>query len=163
MMMLWEDSLGTRHIDLNDDFFSLGGHSLLGLNLIEKINQEFYCSLHPNQLHKTPTIKSLIEQIEQHSISKLEEMIVPLKIKDNNSPILFLFHPINGLLFCFNTLLAESNLNVSIMGLQDPSISTRGFKYSSLKEIAQDYLKSILKKQPKGPFFFVGYSLLVMR
>lgn len=158
MMTLWQDALGLKHIDLNDDFFSLGGHSLLGLNLVERVNQAFNCSLHPNQLHKTPTIKSLIDHMDQHNISENEEIIVPLKIRDGNAPFLFLFHPINGLLFCFNSLLAESNLNVSILGLQDPSIRKRNFKYSSLSEIAQDYLESILKTQPKGPYLFVGYS-----
>ncbi|KTD56438.1 type I polyketide synthase [Legionella shakespearei] len=158
MIGLWQDTLGIKSIGLNDNFFSHGGHSLLALNLIERINQTFHYSLSPNQLHKTPTIKSLIKEMEHHNLTDLEEIVVPLKIMNNQPPFLFLFHPINGLLFCFNSFVSESDLNVSIFGLQDPGIRKKELKFASLIEVAQIYLQAIIKTQPKGPYFFLGYS-----
>jgi polyketide synthase PksJ len=158
MIGLWQDSLGIKNMGLNDNFFSHGGHSLLALNLIDRINQAFHHSFPPNQLHKTPTIKSLIKEMEHHPVTDLEEIVVPLKIMNNQPPFLFLFHPINGLLFCFNSLVSESDLNVSLFGLQDPGIRKNELEFANLIEVAEVYLEAIIKTQPQGPYFFLGYS-----
>ena len=41
----WKDLLGVENIGVHDNFFDLGGHSLLGLRLLAKIEREFQQSI----------------------------------------------------------------------------------------------------------------------
>lgn len=158
MCLLWQDALGMKRIGLNDDFFSHGGHSLLALNLIERINNIFQRSLPPNQLHKTPTIALLVKDMEARLPSAQQEQVVSLKTGSNQPPFLFVFHPVNGLIFCFHSFVSESELPLSIFGLQDHCVKAKDFKFTNLTDMADDYLQAIIRTQPQGPYFFLGYS-----
>ncbi len=42
---IWQDLLGVSKVSLDDNFFDLGGHSLLTLKMLARINQNFDCNL----------------------------------------------------------------------------------------------------------------------
>ena len=52
-------------ISLNDNFFFLGGHSLLGTQLITRINQTFKVEMSLLNLFKHPTVAEIASEIEQ--------------------------------------------------------------------------------------------------
>lgn len=158
LVYLWQSLLGVDTIGTNDDFFELGGHSLRALNLIEKINHEFNCTLPATQLYRTATIKQLSLAINDGLDSQKEHILVPLKKVLQKPPYLFLCHPIIGLPYCFNPLIAQSDLPISIYGFQDPSIDANKMLYNNLLEMAKDYFSAIKKIQPFGPYFLMGYS-----
>ena len=56
---IWQDLLGLANIGRDDDFFDLGGHSLMTLRMFSRINREFGKSLPLATLLKHPTIASL--------------------------------------------------------------------------------------------------------
>ena len=59
MAELWCDVLGIAAVGINDNFFDLGGHSLLGARLLTRIKESFGVSLRPAALLKTPTVSAL--------------------------------------------------------------------------------------------------------
>ena len=158
LVYLWQEMLGIDEIGVNDDFFALGGHSLKALNLIEKINVNFNCTLSPTQIYRSPTIKQLHSTIIMGAVKKQPNILIPLKITEKEPPYLFICHPISGLTYCFNFFASQSELPMSIYGLQDPSIEANTMLYASLVEMAKDYLSAIRKIQPLGPYFLMGYS-----
>ncbi len=157
LVELWQQSLGIDKIGIDDDFFSLGGHSLQAINLIEKINKALKCNLPMTQFYTTPTIKALSVIIDD-SVEKEISIIVPLKNINKNLPCLFLCHPISGLINCFDSFVKQSELDISLYGLQDPSILTKTMRYTSISAMVDDYLLSIKKIQPTGPYYLLGYS-----
>lgn len=60
---IWQDLLGITAIGRDDEFFDVGGHSLLGIRVINKINGEFGTSLEPAMLFESPTVALLSELI----------------------------------------------------------------------------------------------------
>jgi amino acid adenylation domain-containing protein len=66
--------LNLSEVSVNDNFFLLGGHSLLGTQLIVKIRSTFGVDLALRTLFDAPTIAELSAEIEQQIIAKVENM-----------------------------------------------------------------------------------------
>jgi acyl carrier protein len=61
-------------VSVNDNFFLLGGHSLLGAQLIVKIRSAFGIDLTLRTLFDAPTIAQLSREIERLIIARVESM-----------------------------------------------------------------------------------------
>jgi amino acid adenylation domain-containing protein len=66
--------LGLDRVNIDDNFFLLGGHSLLGAQLIAHIEETYSISLKLRMLFETPTIRSLAEAIEQRIMAMVAAM-----------------------------------------------------------------------------------------
>ncbi len=62
---IWQDVLGVNRIGIDDDFFSLGGHSLKAMLLTTKIHQQFEKDLPIKVLFERPTIRKLAEYLQE--------------------------------------------------------------------------------------------------
>src|SRR6266849_1953991 len=66
--------LNLSEVSVSDNFFLLGGHSLLGTQLIVKIRSTFGVDLALRTLFDAPTIAELAAEIEKQIIAKVENM-----------------------------------------------------------------------------------------
>lgn len=66
--------LSLNEVSVNDNFFLLGGHSLLGTQLIAKIRGAFGVELGLRTLFDTPTIADLSTEIERLILARVESM-----------------------------------------------------------------------------------------
>jgi amino acid adenylation domain-containing protein len=56
---IWRELFKTENIGINDDFFDLGGHSLLGIKVMSRIRDSFGVDLPVLSLFENPTIAGL--------------------------------------------------------------------------------------------------------
>jgi acyl-CoA synthetase (AMP-forming)/AMP-acid ligase II/acyl carrier protein len=66
--------LNLNEVSINDNFFLLGGHSLLGTQLIGKIRGAFGVELRLRTLFDTPTVAELSSEIERLIFARVESM-----------------------------------------------------------------------------------------
>ena len=66
--------LGLDKVSVEDNFFLLGGHSLMGTQLIARIRDAFGVELALRALFESPTVARLSAQVESLLIVKLESM-----------------------------------------------------------------------------------------
>jgi hypothetical protein len=59
MTEMWRELLGLREVGLDEDFFSLGGTSLIGAKLIARVNQEFGTQLPLKVIYEARTVAGL--------------------------------------------------------------------------------------------------------
>ena len=67
---LWKELLQLEQVGIHDNFFALGGHSLLTVQLVMQIKQRFAANLSLKHFLAGPTIAQLAAQIEQHEIEQ---------------------------------------------------------------------------------------------
>lgn len=71
MCAIWESILGIEKIGVNDDFFSLGGTSLLVIKLVSKIYNELDIRIKPSIIFKLGTVHMLIRYIKERSLNSM--------------------------------------------------------------------------------------------
>jgi amino acid adenylation domain-containing protein len=72
---MWAEVLRLPKVRLHDNFFDLGGHSLLGIQLMSRMRQEFRVEIPLRALFETPTVAALSSLIERGSDGK--QMLEP--------------------------------------------------------------------------------------
>jgi len=88
---IWARLLKTDKISVHDDFFSLGGHSLLGTQVVARIRQALWVELELRALFECPTIAKLSARVEEERRKGSSSHLPPLKpgLRGENLPISF--------------------------------------------------------------------------
>lgn len=157
IVSIFKRVLGVEKINLEDDFFYLGGDSLSALNLIDILEKQCGARLSLNQLYDMTTPLQLAKFIDQSTCKKPKSPIVLLN-PEGNIPTLFLVHPVGGTIFCYIAL-SHQLKNQKIAAIQDPGLMQSGYPFDTLEAMAGYYLSEIQKIQPKGPYYVGGYSM----
>ncbi len=84
---LWEDLLGIDPIGAHDDFFQLGGHSLLGLQLVSRIRDRLGVELPLQALFEAPTLTDLAARVEAGREAGAVPQIPPLVPVPREGPL----------------------------------------------------------------------------
>ncbi|WP_433697158.1 SDR family NAD(P)-dependent oxidoreductase [Nocardiopsis sp. CA-288880] len=69
---IWAEQLGLERVGVRDNFFDLGGNSLLGLHLLTTVGREFGVRLPAVALFEAPTVRSLTALLQETSGARTE-------------------------------------------------------------------------------------------
>ncbi|MGW1198622.1 amino acid adenylation domain-containing protein [Streptomyces sp. NPDC002536] len=70
---VWQELLGAERVGIHDDFFALGGDSLLALRTVSRINAAFGTELSPRVLFDRPTVAQTAYEVEEQILAELEQ------------------------------------------------------------------------------------------
>src|SRR5690606_10240928 len=138
-------------ISIHDNFFEIGGHSLLIVQLSERINSIFKQRLSLSTFYTHPSIESLAPLL-QDDIHISSDILVALK-PSGEKPPLFLIHPIGGHLMGYQTLCDKLPEIIPLYGLEQDEYS------DSIETMASRYINAIQTVQPTGPYQLLGWSM----
>ncbi len=69
-----ERLLGLEHVDVEENFFSLGGHSLLGAQLVARLRDTFGIEMPLRVIFEAPSVAELSSEIDRLLVAKVEAM-----------------------------------------------------------------------------------------
>ncbi|HYO59952.1 type I polyketide synthase [Archangium sp.] len=70
---IWAELLGVDQVGIHDSFFQLGGHSLLGMQLLSRIREDLQVDIPLRNLFESPTIAGLALIILEKRASNVDE------------------------------------------------------------------------------------------
>lgn len=158
MADIWRDLLGLEEVGIDDNFFDLGGHSMLAVRLMAGIENR--CGTHVPLacLFQRPTIKKLAELVRRGGTNHSREVLVPIQTTGTRRP-LFCMHPAGGTVFCYLALARQLGADQPLYGLQAQGVDGEGDPHDSVESMASRYVQAIRHVQPQGPYQLAGWSL----
>ncbi|WNG39138.1 amino acid adenylation domain-containing protein [Archangium violaceum] len=160
LQRLWSELLHQPDVGPEDDFFQLGGDSLLAMRLLGRMEEEFGMPVPLATLFQNPVLKDTVDALQEllaeggalSSVVRLHGPDVPA-----DAPALFLFHPGDGELHYYRHLTPLLEPRLRCFGIQAPeTISQRTF--ATFAERIEAYVADIRAVQPHGPYRLLGYS-----
>ena len=157
LVEIWQDVLRVNFVSLRDDFFDLGGNSLLAVNTFAKIEEKFGKVLPLSILLKAPTIEKLATIIRQEECSEAWSPLVEIQVEGSKPP-LFCIHGGGFNILIYRELAINLGSDYPVYGLQARGLKHNRAWLEQIETIAQDYIQEIQKVQPKGPYLLAGLS-----
>jgi amino acid adenylation domain-containing protein/non-ribosomal peptide synthase protein (TIGR01720 family) len=154
---VWEEVLGVPRVGIHDNFFDLGGHSMVALRLTGRLQETLGRGVSLAGLYRHPTPAALAAAFERPR-EDWPPAVIPLRTTGSRPP-LFCVHPKNGTVFCFTALARTLTADRPVYGIQAHSLEETKRPHASIEEMAAAYLPDILRVQPDGPYHLCGYSL----
>jgi thioesterase domain-containing protein/acyl carrier protein len=159
LVKLWEAVLDKRLVGIEDDFFELGGTSLLAARLFSQIEEDFKLRIPLVTLVQAPTIKKLAKVIHlQPGSPDAWHSLVTIQ-RGGVRPPLFCSHGESGNLLMYRSLARYLGLDQPIYGLQPQGLDGKQAHLTRIEDMAARYIKEIQVIQPDGPYFLVGYCM----
>ncbi len=87
VQQIWRQVLAIREIGRNDNFFQLGGHSLLGTRMIAQVRAAFGVEVPITWLFETPTVAGLSRRIEEALQQGQSETLPPIVVESRDQPL----------------------------------------------------------------------------
>ena len=153
---MWETLLEIDTPGIQDDFFALGGHSLLAIRLLALIRDRFGTELPLATLLQAPTIEGLAEILRGGRQVRDFSHLVALQ-KGTKRPF-FCVPGVGGTVFYFLKLASLLGRDQPFYGIQARGLDGETVPYTSVEDMAREYVQAIQTVQPEGPYLLGGHS-----
>jgi acyl transferase domain-containing protein/NADPH:quinone reductase-like Zn-dependent oxidoreductase/thioesterase domain-containing protein/NAD(P)-dependent dehydrogenase (short-subunit alcohol dehydrogenase family)/acyl carrier protein len=152
---MWSHILGVGKIAPDDDFFQLGGHSLLLVRLVNRIEKEFGTAIPLSYLFQSATIARIAAYLRDTSAKQLQFFVA--FNEHGSGPAFFCVHSMGGDTH-YRRLAQLLGPEQRFYGIQiPPELRTLEFT-SSVEGMASRYVNELLAFQPQGPYLLGGRS-----
>ena len=156
LAQMWQELLGIRRVGVRDNFFALGGNSLLAVRLMGRIEQTCGKSIPLDTLFQAATVEHLASILRQEETPP-QSLLVAVQPQGSRPPF-FCIHPIGGNVVCYAELARCLGTDQPFYGLR-----ARGLKgeesFASIEAMAARYVDEIRALEPEGPYLLGGWSL----
>lgn len=155
---LWKECLQLPSVSIHDNFFEIGGNSLSVIRLVNQINKHkaFNTTVTISDFINAPTIAGLAHVLATKAVGGPVYSLLTIQSEGTNIP-LFLIHPAAGLALPYLPLAAYFR-HQPIYGIRNPRFGQLKDAFTSVEEMAANYIEQIQSIQPEGPYQLGGWS-----
>ncbi|MBO0344280.1 amino acid adenylation domain-containing protein [Roseibium sp. CAU 1637] len=180
VLVLWREVLdlaAEEHLAIDSDFADAGGHSLLTIRLLNGLKESFNCSLSVRDLAHARTITAQAQllrargavasgrqRVSLASGNASSSLVVSLsqtapEVGGANARPICLFHPVSGMLGCYQEMVEVLSAHRSVLGLRAMGLEAEeDISARSIDDLAEAYCGQIRVAQPQGPYTLCGWS-----
>ncbi|MGV8888378.1 MAG: non-ribosomal peptide synthetase [Pseudomonas sp.] len=149
---VWQELLEAEVIGRHDDFFALGGHSLLVVRMTARLRATLGIEVPVNVIFQHPTLIRLAEQITQpHN----RAAVITLQTGEAGQTPLFCLHQPSGGVHHYVPMVAGLPNELPVYGIPLPE----SLRSQDLAALASKYVPQIQQIQAQGPYRLGGWSM----
>ncbi|MEO5803224.1 MAG: alpha/beta fold hydrolase, partial [Verrucomicrobiota bacterium] len=152
---IWEEVIDRKPIGVRENFFDIGGHSLLAVRLFARIEKVIEKKLPLSLLFQSPTIEQLAKAMSDGVSIAADSCLIEIQ-PSGSKPPLFWLHTLGG--GGGGGVLRYQKL-AQLLGPDQPSygLVAPPEPFSQMEAMAAHYIKEMRTIQPAGPYQLVGY------
>ncbi len=152
---VFEQLLKLEPVGREDDFFFLGGDSLMAVELQIRLKDLF--GVHVANFHEDATVARIAATIQRdRSRPATEIRAIPVLMplwRSGREPPLFLVHGRNGQAFVSPHFMQLLGNDQPVWAFQARGLDGLNEPHSSIDDMAAEYLAEMRKQRPQGPYF----------
>jgi thioesterase domain-containing protein/acyl carrier protein len=159
---VWSGILGIENIGVQDDFFDLGGHSLMIVRMLYQINAALGVKLGVPDLFRNPTVEQLAAVIEsRRSKRRRQPAVVQLQEGGNEVPLYFIYAGPDE--FRLAQLMGTSRPVYAIevplpLKWRQAVESNRRSSFPDMDQFAAPFVNALLAHAGSAPCMLAGHS-----
>jgi surfactin family lipopeptide synthetase A len=152
LLAIWQRVLRTDNNDVTQDFFAMGGHSLLAAQLLAGIEKEFGRTLSLAFVFQAPTIEQMAESLRTAGETLGHRAIVPIQPHGSKPPLFWIRGGPR-----FRLLAQKLGPDQPFFGLDLPYVDGSRLPVPyRFEDIAGLLVRAMQETQPKGPYSLAG-------
>jgi thioesterase domain-containing protein len=151
VVRLFEEALGVSKVGVDDDYFELGGNSLLALKLFTVIHQTCGIKLPQATLLTARTPRALSKAISAAFSRNRDQCLVLLRRGTANQPLFFV-HDGDGETLLYLNLARRLKPTYDVYGLHPLARGVVPMVHTSVEEAARHYVSEMRRVAPRGPY-----------
>jgi acetoacetyl-CoA synthetase len=152
---IWQSVLENDALEIDADFFDIGGNSLAALRLFARLEAEFGVSLPISSLLRAPTIAAMAALLDRPDADPGAPILLA---SGADSRPLFLLPWWTGEILHLRMLATRIPTDRPIYGVVAGAIDETLDPRTRVAEMAERCVESMRNLQPAGPYAFVGHS-----
>ncbi|MEJ2792356.1 non-ribosomal peptide synthetase [Iodobacter sp. LRB] len=153
--------LGQSLISAEDDFFMLGGHSLMAMRLAAALRSELKRPVSVGQIMVASSVQklaALLSDEQQANDPNNAGFGEVLYLRAGLGKPLFFIHPASGFAWQYSGFARQLSGQWPLIGLQSPRPDGVIATCANMDEVCDRHLANLLRIQPQGPYHLLGYS-----
>jgi acyl transferase domain-containing protein/thioesterase domain-containing protein/acyl carrier protein len=158
---VWQSVLGIETIGAYDDFWELGGQSLLATQIVTRLKTALAIEMPLNALFQAPTVAKMAKYVSARGHEERppsSQILVSIQPQGSRTPF-FCVHPVGGQVISYAELSQELGQDQPFYGLQSPPREFFPESSPSIEQMAALYNREIRSLQPSGPYLLSGWSM----
>ncbi|MBK5304159.1 MULTISPECIES: HAD-IIIC family phosphatase [Gammaproteobacteria] len=155
MEKIWCRVLGIDRVSREDNFFEIGGHSLLVIRLYQSVRDKFGVTLPMSTIFTSPSLRAFSNLLEAPSIK--HSLLTPLG--GIGEQRIFFIHPAGGTVFGYRPLAQRLPQSMSAFAIQSPEVAGYDLADYTLESLCECYVEVINEFYPVGKLRLAGWSL----
>jgi amino acid adenylation domain-containing protein len=159
---IWERLLNIKLVGVRENFFQIGGNSLLAVRLMADLESTFGIKLPLNTLFQGNTIEYLASLVrQQRDASATWQTLVQFYPSSRNMERLpfFCVHPSSGDTFAYADLARCIGPDQPFYAFQSRGLDGKQEPLESIEAMAGYYISLLRSVQPRGPYLIGGWSM----
>ncbi|MDO6581528.1 amino acid adenylation domain-containing protein [Photobacterium sp. 2_MG-2023] len=144
-------------LSVHQNLFDIGGTSLTAMRLVVLVEKHFGVNIPLSVFVSDPTIAQLAIRVREKDAQPTFSPLVPMRTTGNKRPLFFV-HPMGGNVLSYLRLVKYFPQDQPFYALQAYGVDAGSVPLTSVKEQAENYLKTIREIQPHGPYSIGGWS-----
>ncbi|MER5703208.1 amino acid adenylation domain-containing protein [Micromonospora sp. NPDC002296] len=153
---IFAELLELPDVGVDENFFDLGGHSMLAIRLVSRVHDVLGIRLGLGDVFDGATVAGLAGRIARGAPAAGLDPVLSLRPAGDGAP-LFCLPPVTGLGWGYAGLLRHLGEAHPVYALQAPALSGDELP-ESVEALAERHLTQLRQRQPHGPYHLVGFS-----